>query len=161
MMTSSRGCGLLTGEMCVKLGSTSCCSSRPVPASYMSTGCSAEPSKVSEIYLHRVPGLRGDRQQEIGRNSSRAYREERCHRIWSRALCILTDVSAELEPARVFDDPVPSHAVGAASYSSGFARDAQYIPYALGYRAHAGLLQRQCSWNRIWTGDQLYPWRPE
>lgn len=51
MMTSSRGWGLLTGQMVDRLASTSCVSSRPVDASMISTGCSAAPPKSSEMYL--------------------------------------------------------------------------------------------------------------
>lgn len=51
MMTSRRGCGLLTGQMVERLVSTNCVSSRPVEASMISTGCRAAPPKSSEIYL--------------------------------------------------------------------------------------------------------------
>ena len=50
-MTSTRGWGLLTGQMVDKLASTSCDSRRPVEASSTSIGCRATPPKSSEIYL--------------------------------------------------------------------------------------------------------------
>ena len=51
-ITSTRGCGLFTGQMVDRLASTSCDSRRPVEASRMSTGCRATPPKSSEMYLH-------------------------------------------------------------------------------------------------------------
>ena len=50
-MTSTRGWGLLTGQIVDRLASTSCDSRRPVDASRTSIGCSATPPKSSEMYL--------------------------------------------------------------------------------------------------------------
>lgn len=49
-----RGCGLLTGEMVVRLASVSCRRSDPSAALRMSTGCSAVPPKSSLMYLCTV-----------------------------------------------------------------------------------------------------------
>lgn len=51
MMMSWRGWGLLTGQMCTKLGSVNCATCLPVEASSKSMGCSATPPKSSLMYL--------------------------------------------------------------------------------------------------------------
>ena len=50
-MQSSRGWGLLTGQMVVRFGSLSWSSSLPVATSIRSIGCSAVPPKSSLMYL--------------------------------------------------------------------------------------------------------------
>ena len=59
MMMSWRGWGLLTGQMCTKLGSVNCATCLPVEASSKSMGCSATPPKSSLMYLQVQTPFKG------------------------------------------------------------------------------------------------------